>query len=332
MRVLLDHPAPFALAHGGLQIQIEQTKKALCNVGLETEFLRGWGPHPRADIIHFVGRPSASYIDLAQAKGIRVVMAELLTGAGSRTPAQLKAQKLFIRLSKRLIPPSLIARMSWDSYSKADAIVALTSHEAGLMRSLFDAPPSRVHVIPNGVEAAFLESESAERGPWLVCTATITERKRVLELARAAVAAMTPIWIIGRPYGDQDSYGKAFVEFARENARYVRYEGPINDRNALARIYREARGFVLLSTMESLSLSALEASACGCPLLLADLPWATTTFREGARFVRKGLEVEALKKFYAESPTLPPPPKPESWGQVGRRLRSVYERLLINTL
>jgi glycosyltransferase involved in cell wall biosynthesis len=328
MRVLLDHPAPFSLAHGGLQIQIEQSKEALCQLGIEAGFLKWWEPHQTTDIIHFFGRPSAAYIDLAQSKGIRVVMAELLTGAGSRTPAQLTVQKLLIWFSRRLMPSSLIARMSWDSYSKADAVVALTPYEAGLMRSLFGAPASRVHVIPNGVETAFLECEPAERGQWLVCTATITERKRVLELAQAAVAAMTPVWIIGRPYDDQGAYGRAFVEFACQNARYIRYEGPINDRKALARIYREARGFVLLSTMESLSLSALEAAACGCPLLLSNLPWATTTFQQSVQFVSKGNEVEALKKFYAEAPALPPPPRPEGWLDVARQLQTLYTQLL----
>ena len=34
--------------------------------------------------------------------------------------------------------------------------------------------------------------------------------------------------------------------------------------------------------MESLSLSALEAAACGCPVLLSDLPWARTVFGQSA--------------------------------------------------
>ncbi len=51
-----------------------------------------------------------------------------------------------------------------------------------------------------------------------------------------------------------------------------------NNRSQLAEIYRPVRGFVRLSTKESVSLSALEAEACECPLLLSDLPWARTTF------------------------------------------------------
>jgi len=37
MKVLLDSNVPFALAHGGAQIQIEQTKKELEEVGGEVE-------------------------------------------------------------------------------------------------------------------------------------------------------------------------------------------------------------------------------------------------------------------------------------------------------
>jgi glycosyltransferase involved in cell wall biosynthesis len=328
MKVLLDHGLPFHLAHGGLQTQIEQTKRCLEEDGVEVEFLRWWDQSQSADIIHFFGRPSADYIDLAQSKGIRVIIAELLTGAGSRTPAQLAVQKLMIRLSRSFMPPSLIARMSWDSYSKADAVIALTPHEAQLMCRLFGAPSSKVQVVPNGVETEFLESQPAKRGRWMVCTATITERKRVLELAQAAVIARTPIWIVGRPYDERDSYSRAFLSFARENCEYVRYNGPVNDRAELARIYREAHGFVLLSAMESLSLSALEAAACECPLLLSDLPWATTTFQHGSQFVRRGHEVEALKRFYSEAPSLPPPRRPESWLDVASQLRSIYTQLL----
>jgi hypothetical protein len=34
MKILFDHPNPFLLAHGGFQIQIEQTQKALEGIGI----------------------------------------------------------------------------------------------------------------------------------------------------------------------------------------------------------------------------------------------------------------------------------------------------------
>jgi glycosyltransferase involved in cell wall biosynthesis len=230
------------------------------------------------------------------------------------------------------LPSVFTASYYWESYSLADACVALTSWEARLMAELFGVSREKAHVVPNGVEDVFLNSQPAERGPWLVCTATITERKRVLELAEAAVCAQTPLWVIGKPYSESDAYARRFYSLVQTHPRTLRYEGPIQDREKLARVYREARGFVLLSAMESLSLSALEAAACECPLLLSRLPWATTFFREGACYCPitspAARTATFLRQFYDAAPGLKPPPRPPTWLEVGQQLKRVYETLL----
>ncbi len=332
MKVLFDHHSPFFLAHGGFQIQIEQTKRGLERIGVETDWVRWWDVGQKGDLIHFFGRPPGSYIDFAHGKGMKVVMAELLTGLGSRSSAQRKAQKALIGISRRCLPTMFTARMAWEAYRKADANVALTPWEARLMREMFDAPADRVYVVPNGVEDVFRESAPRKRGSWLVCTATVTERKRVLELATAAVEAKTPLWVIGQPYAEQDPYFKAFRQLHERFPEWLRYEGGIADRQRLAVIYREARGFVLLSTMETLSLSALEGAACECPLLLSDLPWARCTYGDTARYCPvNGTPKQTaakLAQFYAEAPGLPLPPMPKSWVQIAEDFKRVYQAVL----
>lgn len=331
MRVLFDCSAPFLLAHGGHQVQIEQTAAGLRAVGVEVEMLRWWDDRQTGDIIHCFGRPSATYIRLAQGKGMRVVVAELLTAAGSRSRLRLLLQRWVIALSRRTLPAIFTERMNWDSYRVADACVAGTTWEKKLMHDLFGAPWDRLYVLPNGVEDIFVNAPSVPRGPWLVCTATITERKRVLELARAAVAAEVPVWIVGKPYTEDDPYYRAFAEVARAHPQFVRYEGGISDRAQMAATYRAARGFVLLSTMESLSLSSQEAAACGCPLLFSDLPWARTFYGDVAQYcpVSTSTSVIApvLRKFYDAAPTIAPPPKPPSWPEIGGQLRTIYEEI-----
>jgi glycosyltransferase involved in cell wall biosynthesis len=241
-------------------------------------------------------------------------------------------QRMMTRVIGKAAPGLSADAFAWQSYRWVDACVALTKFEAGLMQELFDAPPERVHVIPNGVEDVFLQSAPAVRGPWLVCTATITERKRVVEMAEAAVRAQTPLWLSGKAYMESDPYAKRFFELARQNPKFIRFEGAIEDRARLAAIYREARGFVLLSAMESLSLSALEAAACECPLLLSDLPWARTTFGETVMYCPVTTDVTkttaALRQFYDAAPMLKPPAKPVTWMEVAQQLKSLYETLL----
>ena len=331
MKVILDHSYPFLLGHGGLQIQIEQTYQALRQTEVDVEYCRWWDDAQRTDIIHYFGRPTLPYLDQAQRKGIRVVMAQLLTGLGSRATWMLPFQKAAITAARKALPGIVTSRFAWDTFKKVDAAVALTAWEGHLMSYMFGAPEGNVHVVPNGVEEVFLQSQKATRGQWLVCTATVTERKRVLELAEAAVLAKTPIWIVGKPYSDSDAYAQRFVALARANPHVVRWEGAISDRTQLARVYREARGFVLLSTMESLSLSALEAAACECPLLLSDLPWARATFKEDARYcpiTAPSHTASFLRQFYDDAPGLKFPPKPPTWKDVARQLKTIYGGLL----
>jgi glycosyltransferase involved in cell wall biosynthesis len=331
MRIVLDCHVPAMLAHGGAQIQIEQTCRALQAIGVQAEFMRWWDTGQTADAIHFFGRMPVDQVSFARQKGIKVVMAELLTASGSHTPFQRKMRQAFRWSVENFAPRTLARSFAWESYQLADAFVALTSWEKQLMAYKFGASPEKIFVVPNGVEPEFFAAPKTPRGEWLVCTVTITERKRVLELAEAAVTAQTPTWIIGKAYAENDPYAEKFFALAKANPKFIRYEGGVNDRAALAKIYRAARGFVLLSAMESLSLSALEAAACECPLLLSDLPWARSSFAVGTQFcpvTDKVSAVAALKKFYADAPALPPPPKPATWPDVARQFKNIYQKVL----
>jgi glycosyltransferase involved in cell wall biosynthesis len=333
MKVLFDHAQPFLLAHGGFQTQIEETKRGLENLDVVVEYVRWWDAEQRGDIIHFFGRPSGAYIDLAHGKQLRVVMSELLTGLGSRSARSVAIQRSIIHFARNVAPATYLAKMGWDAYAKADCIIALTDWEAQLMRRVFDAPGNRLATVPNGVADEFLTGKdpNLKRGKYLVCTATITERKRIVETARAAIQARAPVWIVGKPYSETDSYAQEFFALARKHPDVIRYEGAVQDLSQLARIYREARGFVLLSSQESLSLSALEAAACGCPLLLSDLPWARTVFKDHAVYcpiASASSTANVLHQFYDSAEHLLPPPKPLSWMQVGQELKKIYENVL----
>ncbi len=332
MKILFNCTLPFALAHGGQAIQIERTLASLAEIGVAAEPLRWWDATQTGDLIHYVGIMPVDQIEFARQKRIKVIIANLLTAQGSQTPLQRGARRVFRWGVENFAPRVMAHAFGWESYRRADALIALTPWEKHLMEYKFGALPEKVFVVPNGVEPEFFAAQKSQRGEWLVCTATITERKRVLELAQAAIAAQTPVWILGKSYAESDAYAQKFFALAKANPKFIRYEGGVNDRNALAKIYRAARGFVLLSAMESLSLSALEAAACECPLLLSDLPWARSSFGAGTQFCpvtdTVSVTAAALKKFYAAAPTLPAPPKPATWPDVARQFKGIYEKVL----
>jgi glycosyltransferase involved in cell wall biosynthesis len=330
VKILIDHQLPFMLAHGGLQTQIERTKEALEQAGLEVEYLRWWDDSQKGDIIHFFGRANPSHIDFAHAKGMKYVMSELLTGQGSRSDTQLKIQGVLERALRKLVPPTFLANFRWDAYHKADAVIVGTSWEEEVVGLLFAPPRKTIHVIPNGVEEVFFADpgQTTPRGNELVCTATITPRKRVLELANAAVSAKVPVRILGNPYGQNDPYFQQFLALAKREPEFVRYTGAVSSRLELAHIYQKARGFVLLSTMESRSLSAEEAAAAGCPLLLSKLPWARSTFAENATYCpisNTQSTADILRSFYDRAAELPKPPPPCRWSDVAIQMLQIYK-------
>jgi glycosyltransferase involved in cell wall biosynthesis len=330
MKILIDHQLPFALAHGGLQIQIEQTKAALEKNGTDVEYLRFWDAEQQGDVLHVFGRFPKTYIELAQRKGMAVVMSDLLSETGSRSRRALLAQKGLIHVARNLLPATFLSRMGWDSYKTADLVIALTTWEATLMVDLFDADVSKIQVVPNGVEDCFfLQSPPEIREDWLLCTGTITPRKRIVELARAAVAGKVKIRIVGKPYSEQDPYYHEFLRIWANNREFIDFSGPIYDRMELARAYSRARGFVLFSLFESLSLSALEAAAAGCRMLITDLPWARTTFGENAAYCSPLATIaesgRVLRNFSEAIDIQPKPQKPLRWVEVADRLLKIYE-------
>ena len=331
MKVLIDHNEPFLLAHGGLQLQIERTKSALEDVGVEVAYLRWWDDAQRGDLIHFFGRANPSHIDFAHGKGIKYVMQELLTSQGSRSVTHLRLQAATNRLLRKALPSNYRLPLRWDSYQKADAIIAITDWEAWIMRELLDAPPQRIRVVPNAVADVLFRRDAKPSGEHLICIATITERKRVLELAQAAIIAETPLKVVGNPYSQNDPYFLRFLDAVRGSKGIVEYLGPIHEPGVLATHLHAARGFVLPSTMETQSLAALEATAAGLPLLLSDLPWAHATFGSNATYLplcSGALFVDHLKTFFDTAPRLHAAPKPPTWQDIADKLLNIYQSLM----
>jgi glycosyltransferase involved in cell wall biosynthesis len=331
MKVLFDHSQPFLLAHGGFQIQIEQTKSALERAGVDVSFLRWWDDRQTGDIIHFFGLPHAGYVEAMRQKRIKLVVTHLLGGLGARNRWKRLVQKLIIGAALRGLPAGALARTGWKVWQVADAYVAVTRWEARLMNEVFRVPRRYIHFVPNGVDELFFDQPAATRGKWLVTTASILPVKRLLETAEAAVVAQTPYWVIGRPLAESDSYYQGFFRFCREHSEIVRYDNAMRTQAELAEVYRQARGFVLLSRWETQSLSALEAAASECPLLISDLPWARSTFGAHVTYCPLGskqITAEHLRRFHDQAPMMEPPPKPLTWTEVGKMLKKIYEHVL----
>ena len=179
--------------------------------------------------------------------------------------------------------------------------------------------------MPLGTSDAYLRANPSTReGDHLICTGTITARKRTNDLARLARRAETPILFVGKGYRPDDPY---FLEFlSLVDGRFVRHQPHVDGEPAMIELYRAARGFVIYSDVENWCLSAHEAAACGLPVLLRALPWALERFGEAAHYLTNDLaaDVAILRRFGQDAPTLPAPQiRQWSWPEVGEQLHAL---------
>jgi hypothetical protein len=83
------------------------------------------------------------------------MMQELLTSQGSRSVTLLRLQAVANSVLRKMLPAYYRLPLRWDSYQKADAVIAITGWEAWIMQELFAVPPKRVRVLPNAVDDVF---------------------------------------------------------------------------------------------------------------------------------------------------------------------------------
>jgi len=288
-----------------------------------------WEDGPKPDVIHYFGPCPAWYLRFAREQGIKTVVTQLHTSLGSRPGWLHGLQGAAIGAMKWAIPP-VARRLGWDAYDLPDAFVAVTDYEADLIRNVFRSKATRFFVVPAGADGIFFRSSGSPREDWFITTAVIAEHKRMAELAAAATLAGIRVKVLGKPYSERDPYFARFLREVQRSEGRVEWCGEVKSRAELAGYYHRARGFILPSTRESLSLSAVEAAASGCRLFLTDLPWARATFADTAEYLPNSdnpvVLANSLKKLLREKP---PAARPRvwSWEKVACRLEEIYQSI-----
>lgn len=333
MKVLFDHPSPFLLAHGGHQTQIESTLAGLKSNGVDVDYLRWWDDAQKPDLIHYFGVPSLAYIEMAKAKGIKVVITHLLTATCNRPAWKLRLQGKIIRLLLKVPGWGIIKnQLTWQSLQKVDHLMVGLEVERQALIKAFNVPAHKISKVPLGLSSDYLQVAPRANitGEYIITTGTITERKRSLELARMAKEARVPILFVGKPYSEKDPYWREFQQLI--DGEIVRYEGHVSSPDRLIELLQSARGFVIYSQFENWCLSAHEAVACGLPILVQDQPWSREVFGGKASYLsntNSRINSQIIARFFQEASTQAAPPcSLVNWSEVGKQIVKVYEQVL----
>jgi alpha-1,6-mannosyltransferase len=147
------------------------------------------------------------------------------------------------------------------AYGEVDAVMSVVETD-------IDAHRPATLRLRLGLDPAFYPRPEVERGDHVLYVGRLSREKGLRELLEAAAASREPwpLVLLGTgPAGDA----------LRERARQlglgdrVRFQDYLGDRDELARAYAGARCVVLPGAHETFGLAALEAAACGVPVVTA---------------------------------------------------------------
>ncbi|MGQ0521339.1 MAG: glycosyltransferase [Actinomycetota bacterium] len=199
----------------------------------------------------------------------------------------------------------------------SDAVLASCTVEASQIASLYDADPARIEIVPPGVDHAFFSPghrAQARRalgfgpGPLLLFVGRIQALKG-LDVAVRALAEVVPtapeasLVVVGGPSGPG---GEAEVARVRALAAELGLADrvrmvPPQPHELLSTFYRAADVCLVPSRSESFGLVALEAAACGTPVVASAVGGLRTLVDHGRTgFLVEGRDPADFAAYTAE--------------------------------
>lgn len=341
--VLVHAPSTAFQAPGGGENQLVQTARHLESRGVEVRLFSPWIDRlENYRLVHLFGmsREGLELAKVARRRGIPVVLSPIcwLERKALYCLARSRARGLW-DVAKWSVKRAVPRVGGWrdELIRVADAILPNSEAEADQLVRFFRARSRAIHVVPNGVDAAFEAADPATfrdvhgAGEFVLYAGRIEPRKNVLGLIRAARRADRPVVVIGDAPPGHEAYRAECVEAGGDLVTW--YDGVEHDDPLLASAYAAARVFALPSWFETPGLAALEAALAGAAVVITPLGCTREYFGDLARYARPdriGAVAEAIHRAWDEGPRLGLGERIKGrflWTHVARRTAEAYDQV-----
>jgi glycosyltransferase involved in cell wall biosynthesis len=341
--VLFHAPSWTFQAPGGGENQLVQTGRHLEDLGLTVRLFSPWLDRIEdARVLHLFGmsREGLELAKVARARGVRVALSPICwyepraISALATGPARRACD-----LGKWALKWALPRWPGWrrSLLRLADVVLPNSEAEALQLVRLFAVEPSRIRVVPNGVQSTFTHASPAlfrseyGMGDFVLYVGRIEPRKNVLGLVRAVSAASLPLVAIGDAPPSHEAYAEACY---REGEGLVRWIDAVeHDDPLLASAYAAARVFALPSWFETPGLAALEAALAGCAVVVTPFGCTREYFGERVEYARPDRPSRIIRAIVRAWESGPDPRLASHvgsrflWSDVAQRTAEVYDQI-----
>jgi glycosyltransferase involved in cell wall biosynthesis len=257
MKILFNtYPVAFQTPGGG-EVQLLEYKKNISDFGVDVDLFNQWHSKIRQyDLVHFFSCMPGSEYFLHYVKNLGI-------------PIFISPNLWVTEDTKNSYPFGQIQ----SHLNMADRVVCNSEAECQMLSKVFEIPIEKFICVYNGVEELFFEPVDPKifrdyyqiKSPFIFNVANIEPRKNQLNLVRAIKKFPEYKLVIMGGIRDQEYADKVISEGGSQLLVIERQEhGSEMQRSA----YAACDLFALPSTLETPGLAALEAGACGAPILI----------------------------------------------------------------
>ncbi|MCK4338867.1 MAG: glycosyltransferase [Candidatus Cloacimonetes bacterium] len=294
MKIILASYQSIMLIRGGPSYKIVETKKCLEKSGIDVNYFDAFDKNLdllKADLVHLFAANVATYSLAKNLKhyGIKFVVNPIFFSKHSPTLLKIyqNFEKPFHRLFKRTYSDYSISRQICEC---AELVLPNTRAEANLISKGLGINPSRINVVPNGVEERFLNGDASlfeqkyRIKNFILFVGHIGgARKNVLSLIKALSKINRPAVIIGDVAHTKES--EICLQEADKNKNLIIIKGLSHNDPLLASAYAACDTFVLPARYETPGRAALEAGLAGAKIVITKYGGTKEYFENMAEYV-----------------------------------------------
>lgn len=322
MRVLYaTYPWAFHTPGGG-EIQLVKYAHSLQALGVNVRFFDPWQPDFQSyDLVHFFSCMGGSehFCRFIRTLGI---------------PLAISSSLWITRATAQNYDIGMIQ----SQLACADAIVTNSMMESNELSRVLNIQRSKFHHVYNGVDRKFFSAKKSNKfterfkieSRYVLCVGNIEPRKNQKSLIEAIESFDNLQLVLIGHVRDQQYFDDCKIS---EHDK-VRYIGPLPEgSDILISAIQNAAAFALPSTLETPGIAALEAAACGTPLVITTEGSTYEYFATmDVQFVNpnsldsivSGISAALKQKFVERGDRL------YSWDEVAHQLLTLYKAITVN--
>lgn len=282
---------PHCFAFGGFEIQMLSTFNALKSIDINVEKMDVWDRDTDFDILHCWGIDIANYENVYWAKRAKkkVVVTALISYLESvKQLSKFSLSSLFYK--QRLVK---------EMIKSIDRIVLVNEKQAKVLHKFYNAPLSKIEIIPNIVDDVFFNLQNQtmsklKNGHNILCVGNICSRKNQIQLTKACIDNQTPLTLIGKTIPGEEQYASRLEDIIANVSNIKWIKGLKENSDELLKHIADCGALALPSYMEQQPISLLEAAVLNKPLIIADRAYAKQKYYNNSMLVDPG-SVRSIK-------------------------------------